>query len=371
MIGAIVNPLIGVIIALLPLYTKLASEDVSRISKDNLLLILMGLICYLLPNKKRDAPKLIKLGLIYGLICLTVNQITPISIIVIMQMIYVSFGMIFFVMFYERHDQKDINTILNGMSIGCLVQCLFLISSYFDFNFYFWIIKQFNSGIIWEHLDSDRNGTLGNSNLFASYVSLTFFSLFRGKWKYLIPIPLFSLFLAGSAMGYITLIAGTLYFVNLKFNLIKKYIVYLSSLSLMAAAFFHGVWGMDTKRFEIWKVIFNRVDLGHFLVGKGPGWLALQGIKNSSNFILLQEHNEFIAAFNIFGTVGILFLIPWFIKFLKSKDINPIFSSIVFASFINAYGHFNLHQSTTAIIILVSAAICLAEGEKNVLNLER
>jgi len=165
-------------------------------------------------------------------------------------------------------------------------------------------------------------------------------------------------------MGIGSLVAGVVYYLNAKFNLVKKWQMYLASIVAMVTVYFTGLSGADSGRFEIWNKVFDKVDLSHFLLGKGAGWFADQRITLGTNTIVIQEHSNFITFFNLFGIFGIILVLPIFLKFLKEKDDHSIFSSILFIAFCNSYGHFSLHQSTTAIIIIVTAAICLAGGKK-------
>lgn len=368
--GALVNLLIGVTIAFLPLYTKVAKVDFSRVSKDNLLIIIMGVLCFLLHEKKRSLPTILYVALAYGLFSIVLNQWNPISLIVQFQTFYIAAGLIFFACYYERHSRDGLDYILNGMAAGCLIQCLIVFLSYFNIPAYFYFLKIFYNDIEIIGDMSSGIGSLGNQNLLASYVSITAIALLRKRWCWLLPVPLITLYISESIMGYAAFASGVIYFSNNHFNLLKKYWLYLTGISAMVLAFFTGLGGHDTKRFKAWAEIFRMVDLNHFLFGKGPGWFFDHGLIVSGPDKMVQEHNAYISVFNVFGIIGIGFLLPSFIRFLKEKDQSSIFPSVLFAAFISSYGHFTLHQSTVAIIIIVTAAICMAEGNKNVINME-
>ena len=358
-----VNHLIGLTIALLPLFTKIAEFDVSRLSKDNLLLIIMMAFCFILPDKKRKLPVIGYVGLTYGLFSIVYNQWNPISIMVQLQSFYLAAGMVFFCCFYERFDFKNISAILNGMALGCLIQSILVILSSGGVQLYPRLFEFFYSDLKITNMDAPGIGSLGNTNTLAAYVSITSIALMRDGFKKLLFLPVIALLIANSLMGYVTILGGALYLINLKLNILKKYQVYLlTSLSMVGAVVF-GVGGMDTKRFAMWKKIVSNMDFPHFLFGKGPGWFYDQSFVNGSE-IAIQEHNELISAINIFGIIGVMLLVLTFARFFTRSDKSKVFPAILFASFINSFGHFTLHQSTTAIIVIVSAAICLAEGEK-------
>lgn len=361
--GAISNLLLGITIALLPLYTRLSKGDFSRTSKDNLCVLVFLVLLLILPEKKRKLPDIFKLGLVYGLSLLILNQYNPASVVVMLHTFYISIGLIFFVSFYQRHETDSEYLILNGMSVGCLIQCLIVFCNKLDFKVYFELIRLFNPTAI--SLDSGFPGigSLGNPNLLSAYVALTAISLFRKKWWIFLLFPLIALAISGGLMGYFSFAAGTIYYLNHKFKIIHKSWFYILSSILMVALYFTGINGHDTKRILGWKRIFSEVDLSHFLIGKGPGWFFDHGAVLSVNEILVQEHNEFISIFNFFGIIGVALIAAIVFPLVFKKDKVEIFPSILFAAFINSYGHFTLHQSTTAIIVIVSAAICLAQKD--------
>jgi len=368
--GPLVNLLIGITIALLPLFIKVGSVDITRTSRDNLLVIIFGVLCFFLPKKERQLGYFTYVALAYGLFCLVFNQWNAASTVVMFQVFYVAIGFVFFASYYEKHSIEGRDHILNGMAIGCLIQCVIIFFAVIDIPLYYKFISIFYSSIKWNGTVSQGVGSLGNSNLLASYVSLTALAMFRKKWAWFLPLPLIALFVAHSMMGIAAFIAGSLYFLNLKFNLIKKSWIYIGTIAAMVTVYFTGLNGMDTQRFYGWSENFRRVDLNHFLFGKGPGWFGTHGVFLNPGELMTQEHNAFLTAFNMFGIVGIILLVPMFLKLINSKDQSFIFPSVVFAAFVNSYGHFTLHQSTVAIIIIVALAICLAEKDSNVVNVE-
>lgn len=365
------NLLLGITIALLPLYIRVTNLDFGRISKDNLLMAVFLALIALMPSKKREISKSLLVAFGYGIFSLVLNQWYVASSNVILQVFYISIGMTFFVKYYECHSIEDTHYLLNGMSAGCLIQSIITIISHFDIPVYYYLITLFNPVISHTGPSFKTVGSLGNPNLLASYLCLTSIALFRNKWVFFLPFPLIALYLADSSMGWIGFIAGTLYYFNLKFKIIPKLWVYLISAISMVGVFFIGVDGRDTHRFVAWRALFSEVDLKHFLFGMGPGWFADKGIIINQTERMVHEHNAFISAFNVFGIVVFALLLPECFRYLRSKDTLPIFSSILFAAFWNSFGHFSLHQSTVAIIIITVAAICLAEGNNNVVNMER
>ncbi len=359
--------MIGVTIALLPLYNRITQLDFNRTSKDNLLVVLFGLFCFILPGAVRKMTLAMYAALIYGLFFLVMNQWNVLSVNVMFQVFYISAGLLFFANLYEKFDRESTHFILKGMVVGALIQSTLSIPAFFGFEIYpnfTRIFSDVGEAISPGHGQANMIGSLGNSNLLASYLALTsmaFLSL--KKLRYLVIIPIVALLMSGSMMGIGAFFAGVSYYLNIKYELVKKWQIYLASSVAMVTVYFTGLNGADSGRFEIWYKIFDKVTLSHFLIGRGPGWFADQKL-TYDNTIVVQEHSNFITFFNLFGIFGIILVLPIFLKFLKAKDDHAIFSSILFVAFCNSYGHFSLHQSTTAIIIIVTAAICLAGGKK-------
>jgi hypothetical protein len=368
--GAIVNLIIGIVIAFLPLFIKIGQVNLVRTSRDNVLSIILVLLCFLLPDKKRRIPLSMVITLTYGLFCIVLNHWNPASIYVMFQSFYIAIALIFFVAFYEKHSRFKLNYIADGMAIGCLIQSGIVLVNFAGFNLWHWFVELIYPNVHVLGIVTKGIGSLDNTNLLAAYVSITIFSLFRRRWHNFIPLPMIALIIADSAMGYLTFIGGAFYYLNLQFNIVKKFWLYLGASFGMIAIFFTGARGMDSERFMHWRQFLGNVTPKQFWIGNGPGWFADVGIIIGNGQRMEQEHNEFLSLFNAFGIIGGLLLFFVFYKFLITKDRTKVFPTILFAAFINSYGHFSLHQSTVAIIIIVTAAICLAEGNKHVVNVE-
>ncbi len=113
--GALVNLLIGITIAILPLYVRVAALDFNRIYKSNLLVVIFSLFGFILPAPSRKLSFSMWASLIYGLFLLIANQWNVLSLNVMFQIFYISSGMIFFAQYYEKHDSDSTHFILKGM----------------------------------------------------------------------------------------------------------------------------------------------------------------------------------------------------------------------------------------------------------------
>lgn len=365
--GKIANLLLGLSIALLPLYTRIVAVDFTRTSKDNLMVVLFLLIGIFLGASKRTMSKFLYIGLAYSLFMVVFNQHNVLSFNVLFQTFYITSGICFFVNYYEKHDEESTDLILCGMIAGSIIQSVFIHFQYHGYEIYYWIIEflfpgkyQLTSpgaGI------SNTVGSFGNNNLSASYLALTSLAWFRVKHWWWIVLPITALFLTNSMMGIGSLIAGLLYYCNN--GMIKKWLIYLISIIGMIVVPFIPYNIGDSGRFAVWEKLFSMVDIWHFIFGKGPGWFADSKISVGNGEKFFQEHSAFLSVFNTFGALLLVILLPVFYKFVMTKDKNRVFSSILFVAFCNSYGHFSLSQSTVTIIIIAVAAICLAEGNKD------
>jgi hypothetical protein len=366
--GALVNLLIGISIALLPLYNRICALDFQRTAKDNLFVVIASVLCFLMPAAKRKANWNLLACLIYGASFIAVYQWNVLSINVMFQVFYMIAGMMLFFHFHEKHDENSTDLILYGMMAGAIIQSALAIPGYFGINVYNEVVLFFINGQETRTVTGGSGnviGSLGNRDLLASYLAIT--SLAFLNFKKLLPLiilPIVALGLCKSLMGAAALAAGALYLLNAKFNLVQKWQIYLFSIAGMIIYPFSGI-GHDSGRLAIWRDTLNLATLKSIIIGNGAGWFPDQHVLLHGQSVVVQEHNEFISFFNVFGIVGVLLILPLFFKFIMEKDKNKIFSAILFAAFINSYGHFSLHQSTVAIIIITAAGICLAEGNRN------
>lgn len=367
--GAIFNLIIGLTIALLPFFVRFTIFDFSRTSKDNLMVIILMVAAIFAPPVSRKMGWLVKVCLTYFFIIAMFNHHYVISINVMFQSFYIASALMFFALVYERLDRKTEHYLFYGMMAGALFQVVFCLADFYNFNLYGKIVHSF-----WPYLQVYTvklhvAGTLGNSNLAGAYLAITSMAfLITGRY-WLFIIPAIATLMTESLMGIGALISGTVYFALLRGGFFKEKIMFFVASLGMAIAYFTGLNGEDHERFATWKKVFDRMTYdGNWLFGGGPGWMADQKIINAYGETMVQEHGEFIALLDTFGLVGFaLFLAVIFFK----KGSFGKWSPVLFVSFVNSFGHFGLHQSTVAIIILLSLALCLSEGEENVINMER
>jgi len=248
-------------------------------------------------------------------------------------------------------------------------------------------------------------GSLGNMNILGSYLAISSMALLRGNWKYFIVLPMAGILASGSLMGICSFIGGAGYYFNNEYNFVSKKTLYTGAVVFMALFWIGGGFKLDSGRIAIWNRSLKSTRGIHLILGDGPGRFADKRIittgfndvaletgffaivafndflagkefpKEAPIFgdganMAIQEHNEYLALFNVFGIPGLILLFFLFKNFLNAPDFG-VWPVMLFASFLNSYGHFSLHQSTTAILIVITACVCMAKGNKDVIYVER
>lgn len=361
----IANLAIAVIIALLPLYTRISYMDAQRVSKDNVLCLFFISLCALMGDKKRSLPVYFWPVFAFCSLFVAFNVWEPLSIIVFYQSAMVISGLAFFARFYECYDEYSLNWILNGMGIGCLIQVFLGVFEYQDIEIYKKFVALFASfkplaqrtpayeGVV---------GSLGNTNLFSAYIGITGLSFLRRGWFYCLPFAVLGLCQAQAWGGVIAFIGGVLYFYWLKLRLNPKLPFGLALLSFLGA-YKLGLGSLDSERFDVWRKSMAIVDKSHFLIGKGAGWyydVSNTFVRANSGKVARQEHSEFLAWFNIVGIIGVLLLALFIYKSIENNSRYKIYGAIFFAGFCNCFMHFTFHQSTTAIVVIIAGAVYLS-----------
>jgi hypothetical protein len=370
--GMLTNIFLGAVIALLPLFTKVGAFDLNRTSKDNLFVLVVLIALVILPEEKRKLPASLGIFAVYAALNLVINQWNPASPSVMFQAFYIATGIALFVGLYQRFDLESKAYILNGAAIGCFIQSILCLGNVYNLSLYHETLELIHGPISRNYHTGRASvvGSLGNPNLVGSYLALTAMALLRPMWVWLLPFAIAAIVATKSVMAGAALVGGLAYFLNHKFRVVHRFGFYLFAIIAMIAAYLHGARGEDSGRFGAWASILALVDLKHFLFGMGPGWFADLGMSVGGE-PLRQEHSAYLSFFNVFGATGCLLVLVGLTRTILGEEKNVVFGSMLFASFLNSYGHFTSHQSTVAILIIIVAAICLAEGNKHELNLER
>lgn len=362
-IGVIVNVIIAISMALLPLYIRVVQFDFSRTSKDNLAVVIMSLVAILIPQRRKIS-NYARFVVVYMVLILAFNQYFVASINVMFQTFYLLIGIVFAVKFYEGFDMDSRHIIKHGLIVGALIQIASSLLDMAGINLYGYVIESITNSKQIAMNVPDFGGTFAHSNLLGSYLALA--SMLALPNIFLFSIIFIGLLMTKSAMAIAAGIAGLIYYFNYKKGIINPVLLYIGAIIAMICVYFIGAFGLDSDRFSTWNKIFLDVDLHHFLIGKGAGWFPDAMYTNGAEK-MQQEHNEFISFFNIFGIIGVGLVTPFLKNISKQRDAS--FAALCFCGFVSCFGHFNFHVSTIALTLIVSA--CISIGGNDGLNLER
>lgn len=367
--GSVTNLFLGLLVALLPLFNRFAQYDFSRTSKDNLFAISLIAIMFFLPRKKRHLGIITKLVAFFLFLLIAFNHWYVLSINVMIQTFYITSGL-FFILSYAESADEDKGFIIKGVIFGSIIQSVMAVIDSFGIPSYAVAVTTFMPQVKTSYTGGNIIGSLGNPNILACYVALSIPFFFAYKWsKWLLWLPLTAIYLADSDISTFALLGGVGYYINHRYKIIKTSWLYILSTIPMILLYFLGMGGMDSGRLPTWQKNIDRLIESPFL-GYGPGWFADAKLtpKSTSDvtYVLIQEHNEFLACVNTFGLVGMALIA---FVFYRCRTPPLMWGSVLYIGFLNAYGHFSLHVSTTAIILLIAGAVCLSGG-KDVINLD-
>jgi hypothetical protein len=356
-----VNILIWCMIAFLPLYTRISSVNIDRISKTNALLCLLPLVIILFSEKLRSFNKGLAAIFCVAILHLVFFQYEPASIWGFYQSISICLGLLFIAKYNENFIESDKDLLQNFLCIGALIQSFVAILQFFNIDVYnsliFFLNKDVESHGAYVSGHKAIFGTLGNPNILGAYLALCLPAFFRSNAYLCMAIPVgIAIGLSGSLIPIATSFIVGAYFFAPSFKG-KDLLVYaIIPICFYAFCFYYP--HLTSDRSEIWAWYLSKIDLAHALIGKSTSWLPMNVMPLRSGTVD-NVHNEFLTAFNIFGMSAII-AIGCMVR-LISKNISKdkVFASIFVAAFILSLGSFPMHMAPTAIIIMVAIAHCL------------
>lgn len=211
-------------------------------------------------------------------------------------------------------------------------------------------------------------GSLDASMVTACYLA-AIFPFYLRRWWIVGVIPLIvSLYLLGSAMGFLGVCCVLIY---LFFDRVIKWnIQYLiASIVLLSTALVSVLkiapsFTDSQARYTAWGEIIKWSGLTWF--GKGIAQYHDIGYKSVHSIPrMLHPHNEYLAIYVNWGAFGIiLVLIPlWWL--FKSREKEIIYSCAIIATLGTSFGAFPLHISSTALIVIIAMGALLSDKIKS------
>lgn len=350
--------LLGCMVAFLPLYIRITSVNVERISKANALLCLLPILISMFGITLRKFPEVLKAIFIAAMFHVVIFQYEPASTNGIYQSIAICLGLLFVIKYHESADHFDIDYVLDFLCIGALVQSALVVTQLFGFDLYTDLICLFDNKLIIDGSFVDGHyaifGSLQNPNVFGAYQALCLPAFFRSKklmaWSLVV---IATIILAGSRMPMAAACFSILYYLAVN-NKIKEYALYIS-FTVAFYAFCFLLPDHTSDRMIIWGDFLSKVDLKHFLIGGSPSWLSFHVTRIGKSYAT-NLHNEYLSIFNIYGILGLIAVGYLFHLVIKNQSKNKVFGAIMVGAFVNMHGNFPLHIAPTCLIIMLALA---------------
>lgn len=353
--------LIGCVVALLPLYIRISSVDLERVSKSNALVCLFAILLLLFTDKVRTFPSVLKLVFVVAIFHMIIFQYEPAAIRGIYQVVMMCFGALFLVKYHECHLKKDNHIIFNSMCIGALIQTFLGAMQYFNIDLYSGALMFFNEKTVASgaYVDGHKAifGSLQNPNVFGAYLVLCLPAFFRSNKLAILAIPVFAILVLCESQ--IPIAAGVLsvaYFLSLKFKNYEKYFYISFPIAFYSFCFLFP--DKTSERVNIWNWYLDKVDTWHFFLGKSASWIQLNAMRIRVGYVD-NVHNDFLTLFNIFGIFSIVVCLYVLYLVVSNKEKDKIFATSLFGSFVIMHGSFPMSIASTSFLTLIALAHCI------------
>jgi len=359
----------------LPLFIKVGEVLPPRYTKDFFFqfLVMFSLFAFGIKKHKND-----DVFLLSGFLLMVgfFNQYNYSSISVFYQFTLLSVGVLLFNQIISNVTSHDIKLIKNGLAVSCIIQSALVCISFTGVDLYkevielFFNVKSFEMGSMTSTgYVFKGSGSLGNRNVAGAFIASTLPFLFNKRFKVFIPLGLCGLGLTTSAMPLLS-IGFAAVFLFLVRSLGKRSLLPLTGVGLLAAFILFNTSsnnGFFTAgaRIKAWGMVFENVAIYDLIKGSGLGFvfdnwkLWTAGLEKFK-----QLHNEYLELLVAFGALGVGLFINLLIK-SRDKILNgdKQFSASLVVFLVNAFGFFNLHLTSTALVGILSLGCLLKESE--------
>lgn len=352
----IANWLIGCMIAFLPLYTRISSVNIDRISKTNALLCLIPAIIMFFNQKHRYFNRILKYAFFAMAIHVALFQFEPASIAGFYQAISICLGLFFVAQYHECHIKNQDDVLLNFVMLGALIQSVIAIGQFIDVDIYRNLIMFLVDGVSVQgaYVSGHKAifGSLGNPNLLGAYLALCLPAFFRNSFTLYFAAPIaMAVYLSGSLIPMAASIVAIAYYFTKDFK--YKDIAFLIGYPVLFYSFCFMFPEKTSDRMEIWKYFYDNTSAFSFLFGHSTSWFPLN-IMQLRTGIVDNWHNEFIAALNIFGIGAIAVIVYMLRNFVNNSKKDKVFSAMFMSGYVLCHGSFPLHIAPTALLIMVA-----------------
>lgn len=345
-------------VALLPLYIRISTVDLERVSKTNALLCLIPILVLFFGERARSFPSILKIILIAAMFHLIIFQYEPAAMVGIYQSISICVGILFLIKYHESYSVNENNIIFNSICIGALIQCVIAITQLFNFDLYGWIILYFNPQSVasGSYVEGHKAifGSFQNPNVLGAYLAMCLPAFIRSKNLVFLGVIVFAIIIAaGSLIPIAAAVIVISYFI---FSRFEKFYYIGYPIAFFSFCFLFPDY--TSERAKIWLWYLDKIDLRHFLIGKSASWMPLNVMQIGTGFVT-NIHNDIFALFNIFGILSVLAVGYIIHLVVKNKDKNKIFGATLLSSFVIMLGSFPMHIASTSFLTLIALAHCL------------
>lgn len=207
------------------------------------------------------------------------------------------------------------------------------------------------------HLPShEPYGVMYNVDASSALIAACICAMFRKKWAYLLPIPLYTLFTVTAFVGVAATAVAVVYYAFRKFD--KRYVLGACGLCLAGGAIqFFFIDKPDLSvRMYLWKCILEQHWM-HMFLGTGLGNLTVDVPK--FGVIERMAHNEFLHFWVELGILAPILMIGG--AWNRLKRIRPDTGAALVACIVSAMAYFVMHDPIIAIVAVSWAAISKRE----------
>ena len=292
------------------------------------------------------------------LILLFFNQFSYIDITFMLQWIYSSIGILFFLQCL-RIDKRDIRYLSQGMFVACMISSAWFIANYFGMEPLSLLGTLVEPGTNKPIKDVLISGVLQNSMISGALPACLLPFCFKRKRVWLIPFALWAVYISSSAMAFASAMSVGLYYFWRKFGWkAAGILVFLGTFfcaTLIDPAFFAG-----NNRIMVWKHSLEVLDFT--LLGKGLGYYRAKFFIPTFKMTgegFAHPHNELLSIYSKMGFFGVG-LMAWLIS--KIKHNHKEFAACLIAFLVNSIGSFPFHISSLVCIIIISYGISIKEN---------
>ena len=292
------------------------------------------------------------------LILLFFNQFNYIDITFMLQWIYSSIGILFFLQCL-RISKEDMEYLSRGFYIACITSSAWLIANYLGFEPLSLLGTIVEPGTHEPIRVVQISGPLQNSMISGALPACLLPFCFKKTRAWLVPFALWAVYISNSAMAFGSVMSIGLYYFWRKFGWKAAVILVFIGASLcyilIDPAFF-----ASNNRLLVWKYSLGVLDFT--LLGNGLGYYRAKFFIPTFKMTgegFAHPHNELISIYSTLGFLG-LAIVGGLIR--KIKHNHKEFSACLIAFLVNSIGSFPFHISSLVCIIIISYGISIKEN---------